>query len=494
MTLQFKTDIPARLDRLPWSKFHFLVVLALGITWILDGWGVTIVSALSGVLKDSQALNLTDMQIGFCGTFYIAGSILGALVFGYMADRLGRKFLFSLTLVIYLIATALSGLSFNFWQFAFCRFLAGCAIGGEYSAINSAVDEFMPARIRGQVNILVNGSYWLGTAMGSFSTIFLLDPKLLPINLGWRLAFFLTVVLGLGILLLRRFVPESPRWLIAHGRVKEAENIVKSIEEKIVKSTKKPLEKVTKFIVMRICKPAKFIDIIAILFKNYKKRTYLSLALLISQAFFYNSIFFTYALILIQFYHIAPTTIGYYLLPFALGNFMGPLLLGRFFDTVGRRKMIFLTYFLSGVILLISGYLFLLGLLTAVQQTILWTIIFFFASAGSSGAYLTVTEIFPLEIRSTAISFFYAIGIGVGGVFGPVIFASLIESQKAVNLFYGYTAAAVAMIAASFVAYVYGIDAERKSLEEIASPLSEVPPAFEVENKVVENLSKAVLQ
>jgi len=468
----FESRIPARMDRLPWSKFHWTVVFALGITWILDGLEVTLKGAISGVLQESGTLHFTSAEIGMIASFYLTGAVLGSLFFGYLTDRLGRKKLFFITLAVYLSGALLTAFSWNLWSFCLFRFITGSGIGGEYAAINSAVDELIPARLRGRVDLIINGSYWIGAALGSLSTIVLLDPKILPVDLGWRLGFGIGAVLGLLILFLRRRVPESPRWLTTHGHRDEAEETVKKIEARIEEQTGKKLDMPDDYITIHPRKHFGFGSIVRTMFKKYWRRSLLGLSLMASQAFLYNAIFFTYGLILTHFYNVSPDKTGLYLLPFAVGNFLGPLILGRFFDTVGRRQMISSTYALSAVILLITGYFFTQGSLTAFSQTVCWTVIFFFASAAASSAYLTVSEIFPLETRALAIALFYSIGTATGGIVAPWLFGTLIGTGSRYEVFYGYIAGAAVMLAAAGVELAIGVRAERQSLENVATPLS----------------------
>jgi MFS family permease len=466
------TDIPARMDRLPWSGWHWRIVIALGVTWILDGLEVTIVGALGGVLTEPGTLHLSETQIGLAGSVYIAGAVLGALVFGYLTDRLGRKRLFMLTLAVYLTATLLTAFAPNFLWFAVCRFFTGTGIGGEYSAINSAIDELIPARVRGWVDLAINGSYWIGTIIGALTTLVLLNQALLPHDIGWRLCFGIGAVLALAIILVRRYIPESPRWLLIHGQFEEAERIVRSIEDEVRRDTPAPLPAPGSVITIQPRASVGFGEIAHIMLSHYRRRSVLGFVLMTGQAFLYNAIFFTYALVLTTFYHVDNSKVGLYLIPFAVGNVLGPLTLGRLFDTLGRRVMITFTYVVSGVLLAVTGWLFALGVLDATTQTIAWCVIFFFASAGASSAYLTVSEIFPLEIRAMAIAFFYAIGTFVGGFIGPLLFGVLIQTATPINVFYGYLVGAVLMMGAGLVEAVWGIEAARRSLEEVAAPLS----------------------
>jgi MFS family permease len=464
------TDIPARLDRLPWSRFHTLVVAALGITWIFDGLEVTLAGALSGALKESPVLQFSNTDIGIAGSAYLAGAVLGALFFGWLTDRLGRKKLFFITLTVYLIATGLTAFTWNLWTFALCRFFTGAGIGGEYAAINSTIQELIPARVRGWTDLVINGSFWIGAAIGAAGSIILLDPSVIDPEIGWRLAFFIGAALGVIIFFMRMWIPESPRWLMTHGRAEEAERIVASIEAGIpgYVPPSKPLPRVK----LRTRSHTPLVEAARAIFRTHRNRAGVSLVLMAAQAFFYNAIFFTYALVLTDFFGIAAGQVGWYILPFAAGNFLGPVFLGRLFDTVGRRPMIFFTYLVSGILLALTGWLFMEGHLTAVTQTLCWMAIFFFASAAASSAYLTVSETFPLEIRALAIAIFYAVGTGVGGVAGPLIFGLLIETGSRATVFAGYAFAALLMIAAAFVALRHGVAAERKPLEEVARPLA----------------------
>jgi len=472
-THAFETMIPARLDRLPWSRFHSLVVLALGITWILDGLEVTIKGAISGVLEEPGVMNFSPAEIGFIASGYLTGAVLGSLFFGVLTDRFGRQRLFFLTLGVYLCGVLLTAFSWNLWSFLFFRMMTGAGIGGEYAAVNSAIDELIPAEYRGRVDLLVNGSYWIGAAMGAASTVVLLDPRLLPPNLGWRLAFGGGAVLGLFILLLRKYIPESPRWLVSHGRPEEGERIVREMENRIESQHGKKLDEPSGApLTIHPHRSFGLALIARTLMDTYRERLILGLSLMISQAFLYNAIFFTYALVLTRFYEVEPGRTGLYLLPFALGNFAGPLLLGRFFDTIGRRQMVTATYLVSGLLLILTGSLFDHRDLSAVSQTVLWSVIFFFASAAASSAYLTVSELFPLEMRALAIAFFYSLGTAVGGIAAPWVFGALIGSGSRDEVFYGYLVAAILMLAAAGAEVLFGVKAERIGLEQLATPLS----------------------
>jgi MFS family permease len=467
-----ETDLPARLDRLPWSSFHTLVVVGLGITWILDGLEVTLAGTVATALKESPVLRFSNADVGFAASSYLAGAVVGSLLFGWLTDRLGRKRLFFITLTLYLCATAATAFSWNLWSFALFRFLTGAGIGGEYTAINSTIQELTPARVRGWTDLCINGSFWLGAALGAGVAVVLLNPALLPEDYGWRAAFLTGAILALAILVMRRWLPESPRWLMTHGRVKEAEAVVAGIEARVRAGGHELASGPFPRARLRMRRSTPLGDVMRTLFRVHRQRTAVGLSLMVAQAFFYNAIFFTYALVLSDFYGVPADRIGWYILPFALGNVLGPLTLGRLFDTIGRKPMIAFTYVTSGVLLAVTGWLFVNDVLTATTQTIAWMVIFFFASAAASSAYLTVSETFPLELRALAIAFFYAVGTGVGGVAGPWLFGSLIDTGSRISLFAGYVAGATMMIIAGFVALRWGVAAERKSLEEVARPLA----------------------
>ena len=467
--------VPARLDRMPWSRWHWLIVVSLGATWILDGLEVTLAGALGGVLTRHETLGLTDTQVGASATCYLAGAVLGALLFGYGTDRFGRKKLFFITVAVYLIGTGLSAFSWNFASYAVFRALTGAGIGGEYAAINSAIDELIPARVRGRVDLIINGSYWIGAALGAAATLVLLDPRWLPVWLGWRCAFGIGAGLGLIVILFRRWIPESPRWLMIHGRNPEAEQIVGEVERKIAGTRGEPRSATAATALptrIRTRTHTPWPEIWNAIVHEHRRRSFLGFVLMLTQAFFYNAIFFTYALVLIRFYSVPEQSVGRYLLPFALGNVLGPLLLGHLFDTIGRKKMIAATYGLAGILLALTGWLFYAGLLTAQTQTLAWMIIFFIASAAASSAYLTVSEIFPLEVRALAIAIFFAIGTLAGGVGAPVLFGWIIGTGSITALFIGYLVAAALMIFGALVEAWIGVPAERRSLEHVAAPLS----------------------
>jgi MFS family permease len=471
VTTTFKeitTDIPARMDRLPWSNFHLLVVIALGVTWVLDGLEVTLVGSIGPILRDKQTLSLTDQDIGNIAACYVGGAVVGALLFGWLTDRFGRRLIFNLTLGIYMVGVLLTAFAWNFWSFACFNCITGLGIGGEYAAINSAIDELIPARLRGRIDLIVNGSYWAGAAVGAAGSLLLLSGRLVSLDIGWRLGFGIGAVLSGFILFLRRYVPESPRWQITHGREDEAKQTTSEIERKIGKDLPPPKN-------MLKVHPRKVFGfglILGAMLGKNRSRSFLVLTLMVAQAFLFNAVFFTYGLVLATFYHIQETRTGVYILPLAAGNFLGPLLLGHLFDTVGRKKMIAGTYGLSGLLLVAVAILFGMDLLTAWTQTICWMVIFFVASAAASSAYLTASEIFPLETRAMAIALFYALGTLIGGVSAPFLFGHLIGSGSQWAVAGGYIGAAALMIGAAVCEATIGVEAAGKSLEDVAQPLS----------------------
>jgi MFS family permease len=464
------------MDRLPWSRFHTRVIVGLGAAWILDGLEIQIVNTAGTVLQEKATLHLSSAEVGYLASVYLLGEVIGALVFGRISDQIGRKKIFLATLITYLVASGISGLSFNLWFMLLFRFIAGTGIGGEYTAINSAIDELIPSHYRGRTDIAVNGTYWAGAMIGAAASIFLLNPNLLPINVGWRIGFFIGPVIGLGVIYLRYVLPESPRWLMTHGREEEAERTVDEIEEEVRRQGHQ-LQPVPESKALEVTGrgAVSYYQIARTLLRDYPSRSFLGFSMMVTQAFLYNAIFFTSGLVLARFYHIPSDQLGYYFFPFAVGNLAGPLLLGPLFDTVGRRKMIASTYCLSAILLAFSGWLFDQGVLSAVTQTIFWCVIFFFASAGASSAYLTVSEIFPLELRAQAISFFFAISQLAGGVAAPSLFGALIgNAQSRGPLTVGYYLGAAVMFIGGLIAWFFGVNAERKSLEDIATPLSAV--------------------
>ncbi len=469
-----RTQIPARLDRLPWSRWHLMVIVGLGTVWILDGLEVTIISSITGrVSSAGSGLGITAAQIsGFGAACYVAGACVGALLFGQLTDRFGRKKLFLITLGLYLAATTLTAFSFAPWWFFLFRFMTGMGIGGEYSAINSAIDELIPAERRGRIDIVINGSYWAGAAAGALLSVVALNEKLFPVWLGWRLAFGLGAVLGLVILLVRRHVPESPRWLLIHGHEEEAEAVVRDIEATVTRQTGAELPEPDGALTIRQRRTVPLRETVRTLVQLYPRRTVLGLGLFVGQAFLYNAILFGFTTVLGTFFGVPATSAPYYLVAFAAGNLMGPLVLGRLFDTVGRIPMIAGTYIGSGVLLLITGVLFANHSLTATTLTLCWCVVFFFASAGVSAAYLTVSEIFPIETRALCISVFYAVGTGLGGIIGPLLFASMVASKSAANVAWAMAIGALLMVVGGVGELVFGVAAERRGLEDIATPLS----------------------
>ena len=466
-----RTTVPARLDRLPWSRFHMLVVVALGITWILDGLEVTIVGSIGPILQQSNTLSLTPANVGSAASLYIVGAVIGALVFGWLTDKVGRKAIFSLTLGVYILGVLLSACSWNFVSFAIFRLMTGLGIGGEYAAINSAIDELIPARLRGRVDLIVNGSFWAGAALGAGGSLFLLDGQIMPLSFGWRFGFAIGGLLGLIVIAMRRWVPESPRWLCTHGKMEEGERVTDEIERRVC-SGGTTLSPVEESMVVRTQARFGFGAVLRAMLGPYRARSVLALTLMVAQAFLFNAVFFTYGLVLTRYDQVPYSRVGLFILPLAISNFAGPLLLGRLFDTVGRRRMIFATFGIAGLLMILVAGLFAAGRLDALTQTLGWVAVFFFASTASSAAYLTASEVFPLETRALAIALFYALGTTIGGAGAPWLFGELIEIGGRTPLALGYGFAAVLMLAAAVVGLVMGIDAEGKSLESIAPPLS----------------------
>ena len=472
MDAPFATAIPARLDRLPWSRFHWFLVVGLGITWVLDGLEVTLVGAVAAMLQRPDVLDFSAAQIGFISSCYLTGAVLGALIFGHLTDWFGRRKFFFLTLSLYLAGVGLTAFSWNLVSFSVFRFMTGAGIGGEYSAVNSAIDELIPARLRGRVALIINGSFWVGAAAGAAFSIVILNPAYFQPDLGWRLGFAIGPLLGLIVLYLRRFIPESPRWQLTHGRLGEAEETVRHWEAATLGgASAQALSDDQQIFIYPRHRFGLGVAVRTIL-GDYRSRALLGLGLMATQAFAYNAIFFTYALVLNRYYSVPPQSAGVYLLPLACGNFCGPLLLGRFFDTIGRRAMIVASFAAAGSTLILTAWLFAHARLTLSGQIALWSLMFFFASAAASSAYLTVSELFPLELRALAIAFFYAVGTAVGGVIGPWLFGYLIDTGSRRMLALGYLLAAVMMLAAALLEVRLGVDAEGRSLEELAHPLS----------------------
>ncbi|HEV7773734.1 MAG TPA: MFS transporter [Conexibacter sp.] len=468
-----ETQIPARLDRLPWARFHWLIVIGLGTVWILDGLEVTIVGALASRLTESgSGIELDASQIGTAAAFYVAGACIGALFFGQLTDRFGRKRLFMVSLGLYLVATAGTAFSFDAWYFFLFRFLTGAGIGGEYAAINSAIDELIPARVRGRVDLIINGSYWLGAAFGSVAALFFLDTNIFATDLGWRLAFAVGVVFGLTILLVRRHVPESPRWLFIHGRDEEAERIVAEIEQAVQEETGQELEEPQDSIKVRQRTRIPFREIAATAYRDHPHRTVLGLALFVGQAFIYNAVTFDLGTLISEFFGVASGSVPYWYAVFAIGNFLGPLTLGRLFDTVGRKPMVSFCYLGSAAMLVLTAALFQADALAIGSFMALIGVTFFIASAGASSAYLTVSEIFPMETRALSIAFFYAVGTAVGGITGPLLFGHLIDSGSLGQVAFGLYLGAAVMAIGGVAEIAFGVRAEQQSLEDIATPLT----------------------
>ncbi len=446
-------------------------MVALGITWILDGLEVTVAGSVAGALRESPVLQFSASDVGLANSAYLLGAVTGALFFGWLTDRWGRKKLFSITLGLYLVATAATAFTWDLPTFALMRFLTGAGIGGEYSAINSAIQELIPARRRGWTDLVINGSFWIGAALASGASLVLLDPRIIDPELGWRVAFFGGAAIGLVILWLRRYIPESPRWLVTHGQPERAERIIGDIERRIAAEGLHLPDPAPERNTLRPRRSTPMGEVIRTLLRTYPQRTFYCVTLMAAQAFFYNAIFFTYAMMLTDFYGVPTARVGYYILPFAAGNVLGPLLLGRLFDSWGRRPMIMLTYTASGLLLAATGFAFQAELLTAATQTLCWSVTFFFASAAASAAYLTAAESFPLEMRALAIAVFYALGTLFGAA-APFVFGLLIESGSRSQVLLGYLLGAALMLLAAVATRFFGIAAERKPLEHVARPLS----------------------
>jgi MFS family permease len=466
-----KTNIPARLDRLPWSRWHWLVVIALGVTWILDGLEVTLVGSIAGALTSKDTLGLTTSQATAAGSFYLAGAVVGALFFGYLTDRYGRRKLFMITLGIYLVFTVATALAWGFWSFMIFRFLAGAGIGGEYSAINSAIDELVPARVRGRVALAINSSWWIGTAFAAGMSVLLLN--VLAPSIGWRVGFALGAVLAIGILFIRHLVPESPRWLLTHGRADEADEVVQQIEAEVKKTHPNLPEPEGEELEIEQRESIGFVSIAKHVIKEYPDRGVLGLALMSSQAVLYNATLFGMVAVMTTFFHASAANAPLYIIPFAIGNLVGPWVLGPLFDTVGRKIMISSTYIISGLVLLVTAWLFHDGKLSALTLTICWSICFFFASAGASAAYLTVSEIFPMETRAMAIALFYAVGTGIA-IAAPWTFGKLIEGGSVNYVSLAFVIGGTIMIVGGIVEILLGVEAAGKSLEAVARPINAV--------------------
>jgi MFS family permease len=474
-----RSTIPARLDRLGWSPFHTRMVAGLGAAWILDGLQITISSSVTGELTKPSTLGMTSTQVGLIASVYLIGEVIGALVFGRLSDQLGRKRLLIVTLLLYLCGTGLAAFvtgHHHGWLvfFYLTRLIAGMGIGGQYAAINSAVDEMMPSKYRGRVDIWINGTYWAGAIIGSLASLIFLNA--FPANVGWRLAFLMGPVLALVVIVVGRTLPESPRWLMTHGRLEEAERELAKIEEAAIKAGQ-TLEEVPDDQALELTPEKRYgyVRFVGLVFHKYPKRAVLGASLMITQSFLYNAIFFTYALVLTKFYGVSATKVPLYGLAFSIGNLIGPLALGPLFDTVGRKKMISGTYLISGTLLAVSGWLFYNDDLTANSQTFVWVVIFFFASAGASAAYLTVSETWPIEIRAEAIAVFFAIA-QIFGALGPAFYGALIgDGSDRTGLYIGYLVGAAIMIFGGIIEIVFGINAEGKSLEDVTKPLTATP-------------------
>jgi MFS family permease len=473
---RLETAIPYRLDRLPWSRWHGVLIVGLGITWILDGLEVTLVGALGPRLQEPSGLGLSATQLGAAASAYLVGAVIGALTFGELTDRFGRKRLFLVTLGWYLVWTVLTAAAWDGWSFAVFRALTGMGIGGEYAAINSTIDELIPARRRGVVDLGINGSYWLGTIVGSAASLVLLNTAWIDPRLGWRLAFGLGALLALAVAFVRAGLPESPRWLLTHGRAAEAEAVTRAIEDAVARSHGPLPAPPGRTLALRALRHGGIAAAARTMFRRYPRRTALALALMCTQAFLYNAIFFTESLVLATFFGVPAQRVGLYIFPFAVGNVLGPLCLGHLFDVLGRRRMIAATYAISGVLLAVTAQLFLAGRLDARTIALAWSVTFFFASAGASAAYLTASEIFPVEVRAMAIAVVYAVGTLVGGAAAPLLFGRLIASHAPAQVAGGYLVGAGAMLLGALAALVWGIDAERRTLEDVAAPLSAAEP------------------
>ncbi len=466
-----ETDVPARMDRLPWSGWHRKIIVALGTSWMLDGLQVTLAGSLAGILQDKRTLGFSDQQVAEGATGYLAGAVSGAILFGYLTDRLGRRKLFLVTLSIYLLATLATALSWNFASFFVFRFITGLGIGGEYAAINSAVDELIPGKVRGTVDLVVNATFWVGAAIGSLASVLLMQGSFIPTNLGWRLAFSVGAVLGVGVLYLRLSVPESPRWLMLRGREEEANKVVTSIEGEVSRMKGRLPEPEGERLCLRVRDHTPWSEIFRNMLVDNRQRSILALILMVGQSFFFNAVFFTYGLVVTKFYRVDPRRLPLHLLSFALASFLGPIVLGRLFDSIGRKPMIAATYAISGLLLGGTVIPFVHGSLTAVTLNVCFSLVFFTASSAASAAYLTVSEIFPLEIRALAIAIFYAIGTLIGGVFAPYFFGQLIASGSLEKVGMGYVLGAALMIIAAVAESIIGIEAAGKSLESISKPL-----------------------
>ncbi|MFE1083814.1 MFS transporter [Brevibacterium sediminis] len=468
-----KTDVPARLDRLPWARFHWMVVVGLGSVWILDGLEVTMVGNVAArMTEEGSGIDMTAGQIGTAGAIYVLGACVGAIVFGQLTDRFGRRKLFLITLVLYLVATVATAFSFSAWYFFLVRFLTGAGIGGEYAAVNSAIDELIPARVRGRIDLIINGSYWLGAAGGAATTLLFLNTDILPKMIGWRLAFAVGMLLAIFVFVVRKNVPESPRWLFIHGQNDEAERIVGEIEDGIEAETSQTLPPPKKTITVRQRKTISFVEIMKVAFTIYPKRAILCLVLFVGQAFLYNGITFNLGTIFSGFYGVAAASVPIFIILWSLSNFAGPVVLGRLFDTIGRKPMISFSYLGSAVVAVVLAFVFNGEVGGEWLFLLILVVCFFLASSGASAAYLTVSEIFPMETRALAIAFFYAIGTAAGGIAGPLLFGGMIESGDRSQVAWAFCIGAAVMALGGVAELLFGVKAEGADLEDIARPLT----------------------
>ena len=468
-----KTDVPARLDRLPWARFHWMVVVGLGSVWILDGLEVTMVGNVAArMTEEGSGIDMTAGQIGTAGAIYVLGACVGAIVFGQLTDRFGRRKLFLITLVLYLVATVATAFSFSAWYFFLVRFLTGAGIGGEYAAVNSAIDELIPARVRGRIDLIINGSYWLGAAGGAATTLLFLNTDILPKMIGWRLAFAVGMLLAIFVFVVRKNVPESPRWLFIHGQNDEAERIVGEIEDGIEAETSQTLPPPEKTITVRQRKTISFVEIMKVAFTIYPKRAILCLVLFVGQAFLYNGITFNLGTIFSGFYGVAAASVPIFIILWSLSNFAGPVVLGRLFDTIGRKPMISFSYLGSAVVAVVLAFVFNGEVGGEWLFLLILVVCFFLASSGASAAYLTVSEIFPMETRALAIAFFYAVGTAAGGIAGPLLFGGMIESGDRSQVAWAFCIGAAVMALGGVAELLFGVKAEGADLEDIARPLT----------------------
>jgi MFS family permease len=496
-----KESIPKRLDNLPYSKFHTLIICSLGISWILDGYEVSLLSVLSGVVQNS--FDVTEKEIGISGSLYLLGCVIGSLFFGFLASLYGRKTLFNVTLVIYGLSIITTSFSINIYMFFVCRFFTGIAVGGEYSSIFAAIDELIPPTIRGRADLIIDGTWHFGSFLASIISFFVLNNgNIVSENLLMRILFGLGAISIIPVIYMRKYIPESPRWLIYKKKYKEANIVMNSIESRCNFNTPKNMNKdnkvdienkeslicnekletnndISPFLICSkistkqitnndISKNYTFSDIFAFLFRTHRSRFFYALILMSSQAFFYNGIFYSYTLILQNFYSIKKENVGLFLIPLSAASFLGPILFGKYFDSWSRRKMIALTYITSGILLSLTSLNFLIGYFGIVVQQIFWFITFLVASPAASSAHLTISEIFPIEMRSQAMAIFFSMGLGIGGVISPSLFGWLVSKKNREDIFISYLFAAFVMIFAGIFGFYFGVDSEGKSLESIS--------------------------